>query len=206
MTWYFNENHREGAFRSPLFTLQVTQARKRNDLSLSRNVLESVYNPCTLVPTDFQLYRKMKHKFYFRFGNEIVSRFQIGLPFSFFIFSPPGEETEFEFSLYSPFFFIVTFEKTDFNFLFSFSCVIWKTDYKSFFVFGQWQWNWQSLFRREYLGTKMAALENLIDKDFVRRFLMKQKHTYEELVTKIKTRYPNLKGCTLGSVKRLCNH
>ena len=52
----------------------------------------------------------------------------------------------------------------------------------------------------------MAALENLIDKDFVRRFLMKQKHTYEELVTKIKTRDPNLKGCTLRSVKRLCNH
>ena len=25
-------------------------------------------NPCTLVPTDFQLYREMKPKFYFRFS------------------------------------------------------------------------------------------------------------------------------------------
>ena len=45
------------------------------------------------MPTDFQLYRKMKHKFYFRssffFATE---RNEIGLPFSFFIFSPPGRK------------------------------------------------------------------------------------------------------------------
>ena len=52
----------------------------------------------------------------------------------------------------------------------------------------------------------MAALENVLDKDFVRRFLTEQKHTYEELVTEIKARYPNLKGCSLRSVKRFCNH
>ena len=43
----------------------------------------------------------------------------------------------------------------------------------------------------------MAALENVLDKDFVRRFLIEQKHTYEEPVTEIKARYPNLKGCKL---------
>ena len=52
----------------------------------------------------------------------------------------------------------------------------------------------------------MAALENVLDKDFVRRFLIEQKHTYEEPVTEIKARYPNLKGCNLRSVKRFCNH
>ena len=54
--------------------------------------------------------------------------------------------------------------------------------------------------------TKIAALENVLDKDFVRRFLIEQKHTYEEPVTEIKARYPNLKGCSLRSVKRFCNH
>ncbi len=52
----------------------------------------------------------------------------------------------------------------------------------------------------------MAALEAVLDEDFVRRFLVEQKHTFEELVTEIKTRYPNLKGCSLRSVKRFCNH
>ena len=32
----------------------------------------------------------------------------------------------------------------------------------------------------------MAALENVFDKDFVRRFLIERKHTYEKLVTEIK--------------------
>ena len=52
----------------------------------------------------------------------------------------------------------------------------------------------------------MAALENVVDKDFVCRFLIEQKHTYEKLVIKIKARYPNLKGCSLRSIKRFCNH
>ena len=54
--------------------------------------------------------------------------------------------------------------------------------------------------------TKMAALEDVLDRDFVRRFLVEQKHTYEELVSEIKARYPNLKGCSLRSVKRFCSH
>ena len=52
----------------------------------------------------------------------------------------------------------------------------------------------------------MAALENVLNKDFVQRFLIEQEHTYEELVTEIKARYPDLKGCSLRSVKRFCNH
>ena len=52
----------------------------------------------------------------------------------------------------------------------------------------------------------MAALENVLEEDFVRRFLIAQKHTYEEFVTEIKARCPNLKGCSLQSVKRFCNH
>ena len=70
--------------------------------------LESVYlsNPFTLVPTDFQLYMKMKHKFYFRFS--LLQNNEIGLPFPFCIFSPPGigKETE----LRSAFFIFVTWK------------------------------------------------------------------------------------------------
>ena len=55
----------------------------------------------------------------------------------------------------------------------------------------------------------MAALENVLDKDFVGRFLIEQKLSLKlslKLVTEIKARYPNLKGCSLRSVKRFCNH
>ena len=43
------------------------------------------YNPCTLVPTDFQLCRKMKFKFRFRFSL-CSKKNEIGLSFSFFNF------------------------------------------------------------------------------------------------------------------------
>ena len=52
----------------------------------------------------------------------------------------------------------------------------------------------------------MAALENVLDKDFVCRFLIEQKHTYEELANEIKARHSNLKGCSLRSVKKFYNH
>ena len=51
-----------------------------------------------------------------------------------------------------------------------------------------------------------AALEGVLDEDFVRCFLTQQKHTYEDLVVEINNRYPNLKGCSLRSVKRFCSH
>ena len=49
----------------------------------------------------------------------------------------------------------------------------------------------------------MSAVENVLDKDLVRRFLIEQKHTYEELVIEFKARYPNLKSCSLQSFKRI---
>ena len=55
---------------------------------------------------------------------------------------------------------------------------------------------------------KMAALENILDE--VRRFLIKENNSYEvyeDLLVVIKNRYPNLRGCSLRSVKRFCtNH
>ena len=49
----------------------------------------------------------------------------------------------------------------------------------------------------------MSAVENILDKDLVRRFLIEQKHTYDELVIEIKARYPNLKSRSLRSFKRI---
>ena len=40
----------------------------------------------------------------------------------------------------------------------------------------------------------MAALENVLDKDFVCRFLIEQKHTYEELANEIKAQHLNLRA------------
>jgi len=55
---------------------------------------------------------------------------------------------------------------------------------------------------------KMAALENILDE--VRRFLIEENNSYEvyeDLLVVIKNRYPNLRGCSLRSVKRFCtNH
>ena len=44
---------------------------------------------------------------------------------------------------------------------------------------------------------KETKIEDVLDRDFVRRFLVEQKHTYGELFSEIKARYPNLKGCSL---------
>lgn len=47
----------------------------------------------------------------------------------------------------------------------------------------------------------MAALEDVLDEHFVRRFLIEQKHTKEELVTEIKARYPNLRAVVYVALK-----
>ena len=83
-----------------------------------------------------------------------------------------------------------------FFFVFCFRMEFWKRITILFFFFGLWYWNWQSLCKRE----------NVLDQDFVRRVLIEQKHTYEGLVTEIKARYQNPKGCSLRSVKMFCNH
>ena len=55
MTRYFNENYREGAFPSPLFTLLVTQACKRYYRSRLRNVLGQLGIYCP-----FSFYENLK--------------------------------------------------------------------------------------------------------------------------------------------------
>jgi len=52
---------------------------------------------------------------------------------------------------------------------------------------------------------KMASLENILDEVFVRRFLIEENisyEVYEDLLVVIKDRYPNLRGCSVRSVKR----
>ena len=51
----------------------------------------------------------------------------------------------------------------------------------------------------------MAALENVLDEVFVRRFLMEENNSYEDLLVVIKNRYPNLRGCSVRSIKRFCS-
>ena len=48
----------------------------------------------------------------------------------------------------------------------------------------------------------LSALEDVLDKNFVHRFLIVRKSNYEELDTEIKTRYPNLKGCLVCKALR----
>ena len=53
---------------------------------------------------------------------------------------------------------------------------------------------------------KMAALENILDEVFVCRFLMEENNSYEDLLVVIKNRHPNLRGCSLRSIKRFCGY
>ena len=52
----------------------------------------------------------------------------------------------------------------------------------------------------------MAALETILDEVFVRRLLMEENNTYEDLLVVIKNRYPNLRGCSLRRIKRFCSY
>ena len=83
-------------------------------------ISQIMVNPCTLVPTDFQLRRKMKFKFHFRFSLRCKKN-QIGLSFSFFNFprrERNGIRIHFMLSIFR---FAIALKKTDFNFLFRFS-------------------------------------------------------------------------------------
>ena len=53
---------------------------------------------------------------------------------------------------------------------------------------------------------KMAAMENIFEEVFVRRFLMEENISYEDLLMVIKNRYPNLRVCSLRTVKRFCSY
>ena len=41
---------------------------------------------------------------------------------------------------------------------------------------------------------------------FVCRFLMEENNSYEDPLVVIKNRYPNLRGCSLRSIKRFCSY
>ena len=60
---------------------------------------KTLKNPCTLEPTDFQLYRKMKRKFYFRFSFFFAAKKRNWTSIFVFHFFPTGKETELKFSL-----------------------------------------------------------------------------------------------------------
>ena len=53
---------------------------------------------------------------------------------------------------------------------------------------------------------KMAAMENIIKEVFVRRFLMEENNSYRDLLVVIKNCYPNLRVCSLRTVKRVCTY
>ena len=52
----------------------------------------------------------------------------------------------------------------------------------------------------------MAAMENILEEVFVCRFLMEENKSYKDLLVVIKNRYPNLRVCSLRTVKRFCSY
>ena len=50
---------------------------------------------------------------------------------------------------------------------------------------------------------KMAALNEILKPRFVKRFLIEEKNSYEDLVKEIKNQFSGVRGCSLGSVKNL---
>ena len=53
---------------------------------------------------------------------------------------------------------------------------------------------------------KMAAMENILEEVFVRRFLMEENNSDRDLLVVIKNRYPNLRVCSLRTVKKVCSY
>ena len=49
----------------------------------------------------------------------------------------------------------------------------------------------------------MAALNEILKPRFVKRFLIEEKNSYEDLVKEIKNQFSGVRGCSLGSVKNL---
>ena len=52
----------------------------------------------------------------------------------------------------------------------------------------------------------MAAMENILEEVFVRRFFMEENNSYRDLLVVIKNRYPNLRVCSLRTVKEVCSY
>ena len=53
---------------------------------------------------------------------------------------------------------------------------------------------------------KMAAMENILEEVFVSRFLMEENNSDRDLLVVIKNRYPNLRVCSLQTVKKVCSY
>jgi len=51
----------------------------------------------------------------------------------------------------------------------------------------------------------MAALSEILEPRFVERFLIEENNSYEDLVKEIKSQFPDVRGCSLRSVKRFCS-
>ena len=51
----------------------------------------------------------------------------------------------------------------------------------------------------------MAALNNILDPEFVRFLLVDNNLNYSEILEEIKSHFPDFKGCSLRSLKRFCS-
>ena len=51
----------------------------------------------------------------------------------------------------------------------------------------------------------MAALNNILDPEFVRFLLVDKNLSYSEIPEEIKSHFPDFKGCSLPSLKRFCS-
>ena len=49
-------------------------------------------------------------------------------------------------------------------------------------------------------------MKNILEEVFVCRLLMEENISYEDLLMVIKNRYPNLRVCSLRTVKRFCSY
>ena len=143
----------------------------------------------------FLLHRKWNSSFCFR----------LWFPYDF---GERNSNTHFRFSS----FVFVRYWKTKFNNLFSFFvCAFLSFPY--FIEPEEWRHFLlvtKSLETRDDVlarkRNKMAALENILDEVFVRRFLMEENNSYEDPLVVIKNRYPNLRGCSLRSIKWFCSY
>ena len=51
---------------------------------------------------------------------------------------------------------------------------------------------------------KMAALNNILNPEFVRFLLVEKNLSYGEILEEMKSHFPDFKGCSLRSLKRFC--
>ena len=103
----------------------------------------SIRNPCTLVPTDFQLYRKVKQILYSFFVLLCSKKTKLDFHFRFSVFPRREGNGILIHLMLSIFLFCNFWKKRIFSSVFRFRMEFGKriTRRFSFFVFGQWQWS-----------------------------------------------------------------